>query len=699
MPFDPYVYHPYSHGPNWAAAGIAPFFDLLLGFFIWVIGLGSPSKQTIDTVGAFFPAILGALTTIPVYFIGKELFNKKAGLLAAALIAILPGQFLLRSLLGFTDQHVAETLFSTLTMLFLIMAVKSSKQKGLSFESMYGKRWEVIGKPLMYSLLAGIALGCYLLSWVGGGLFIFIIFVYFIIQFIIDHLRAGSTNYLCIVGAFTFLVALLIIVGASGQYPGGNLQVASLVIGILVFLALGGLSAVMASRRVRQVYYPPVLAALAGIGWGALYLIYPSLLNSIVDKLRVFAPTIELRTISEAKGLPLSSIWDPTSPGWNAFTTGLPLALIALAIVLYMVVREGSADKTLLLVWSVIILVAMFSQNRFTYYFAVNVALLAAYLSWRILEFAGLGEASAGMEKEGDRSKKEQAGKEEARIGRKAKRKKTRAQVREPSMFAAKYLRTRFAYSVAAIVAVFFLAFYPNIGGAIDMASRNPEATDDWHYALVWMKENTPEPFGDPDFYYELYERPPAGEWYYPPESAYGVMSWWDYGYWITYIAHRIPNTMPGQANTKMAGLFFTSTDESYANWILDRMDSKYVIIDGLMATLKFYAMATHAGIAQSEFFEVYYTRNQAGQLTPVSLFYPEYYQSMCSRLYNFGGQRWDPFDDWIEDSYDDSTGDYREKIQAISYVEMRDANGDIYKEISGVERFTTYEMASIGSS
>jgi len=61
-----------------------------------------------------------------VYFIGKHLHNRGTGLLAALIIATLPGQFLSRSLLGFTDHHVAETLFSTATILFLMLALRTS---------------------------------------------------------------------------------------------------------------------------------------------------------------------------------------------------------------------------------------------------------------------------------------------------------------------------------------------------------------------------------------------------------------------------------------------------------------------------------------------------------------------------------------------------------------------------------------------
>ncbi|GAH57017.1 unnamed protein product, partial [marine sediment metagenome] len=117
--FDPYMLYPGGGGgPG------RPFFDWLVAGIIWLVGLGSPSSHTIDVVGAYVPAILGTLTIIPVYFIGKELFNRWAGILAAALVAILPGEFLNRSLLGFTDHHVAETLFTTVTILFLILAIK-----------------------------------------------------------------------------------------------------------------------------------------------------------------------------------------------------------------------------------------------------------------------------------------------------------------------------------------------------------------------------------------------------------------------------------------------------------------------------------------------------------------------------------------------------------------------------------------------
>ena len=658
--FDPYTLYP--HGQK---VFFAPFYDLLLGFFAWVFGAGSPSTGTIETLGAYFPAILGALVTIPVYFVGKELFNRKVGLIAAALVIILPGQFLLRSLLGFTDHHVAETLFSTLTMLFLILAVKSSKQRGISFNSLLTRDWGALKKPLLYSVLTGIALGFYLLSWVGGAIVVFIIFLFTIIQYLIDHLRGKSTDYLCIIGIPILFIAILLILPFLGQYGWGELQIASLIIGMLVFPALSALSLLLTKRNVKRAYYPLALALLAGIGLAAFHIIAPSVLNSILDQFDWLNPSAWQLTIGEMMPLSLSMAWDE-------FTTSFYLALISLAVVAYFVIREGAADKTLLLIWSLIMLVATVGQNRFAYYFAVNASLLTAYLSWKTVTFVGAKLTSEiGNGGKVVRSEKPQTGKEKAESSKKAKRKRAKERRIGLGTLVTRYPVARYAYVTLAAVVVFFLVFYPNIGMSIDVARQASHPRQDWYDSLIWMRENTPDPFQDADFYYELYERPADGEDYNYPESAYGVMSWCNYGHWITYIAHRIPNANPHQQGAVEAAQFFTAQDISQASELLDELGSRYIIIDILIALHElptepisygtFHGMIEWANKDLNDFFEVYYQEIEPGRHEPIMLYYPKYYQSMSSRLYNFGAEQWDPQEtlviSWTEEELTGNTG------------------------------------------
>jgi oligosaccharyl transferase (archaeosortase A-associated) len=640
--FDPYTRFP--HGQD---VFFAPFYDLLLGFFAWVIGAGSPSTGQIETLGAYFPAILGALVTIPVYFIGKELFNRKVGLFAAALFIILPGQFLLRSLLGFTDHHVAETLFSSLTMLFLILAIKSSNQKQITYNSLMTRDWARLKKPLIYAVLTGISLGLYLLSWVGGFIIVFAILLYAFIQYMVDHARGKSTDYLCIIALPVFFITILLILPFRGQYGMGETQIASLVISMLVVIALSVFSRLFTKWNIKRVYYPLAQVLLSGIAYGVLYLITPSVHDLILSQLDWLSPTGWQRTIGEMMPLSLSLAWEE-------FTTTFYIALISLVVIAYLVIREGASDKTLLLAWSVTILISTIGQNRFAYYFAVNVSLLTAYLSWKAVTLLGARLIPVtGEGEKATRSDKPPPGRDRAKSSKKAKRKKEKERRPGLGTLVTRYPVSRLIYSSVAAIVIFFLVFYPNIGKAIEVASQSSHPRQDWYDALVWMRDNTPDPFQDADFYYELYERPPEGEDYDYPESAYGVMSWCNYGHWITYIAHRIPNANPHQQGAEEAAGFFTEPDISKASEILDEMGSRYIIIDILIALHEMptepVTYGTFHGIVEwarknlNEFLEVYYQEIEPGRYEPITLYYPEYYQSMSCRLYNFGAEKWEP--------------------------------------------------------
>ena len=200
--FDPFTYYPRGTTIPWP-----PFFDWLLAGVIWLVGFGSPSQHLVDVMGVYYPAVLGALTVIPVYFIGKELFNRWVGVIAAGLVAIMPSEFLSRSLLGYTDHHVGEVLFTCLAVLFLILAVKAARNKQLIFEHVRRRDWAVLRRPLIYSLIAGIFLGIYMLTWVGGLFFVLLLFIYFVIQSALDHLKGVSIDHLGIIGALLFLTA------------------------------------------------------------------------------------------------------------------------------------------------------------------------------------------------------------------------------------------------------------------------------------------------------------------------------------------------------------------------------------------------------------------------------------------------------------------------------------------------------------
>ena len=665
------AFDPYALYPGGGVGLYRPFFVFLIAGISRLVSVGPPTLHTMQVVGAVMPAVLGTLALIPVYFIGKELFNRWVGIISAALVAVLPGEFLNRSLVGFADQHMAEVLFSTVTILFLIMAIKRSREREISFSHVLAGDWPTITRPLIYTLVAAIFLGIYLLTWVGGLLLIFIIFAYLVIQFIIDHLRQRSTDYLCIIGTPVFLIAFLMLLPVLG---GGSREMAyraAMLIAIMLPIVLSIISRLMAGRAWKPVYYPLTLVGLAGIALGILYAVNPDLFGYMSGLFGIFSPTGAALTVLEIQGL-------TASMAWGNFNTSFFIAFISLAMLIYVAFKEKSAAKTLFLVWSVIMLMAVLGQRRFGYYYVINAALLTGYFSWKLLDIAGLGRLLTGP-------------KEIVRVAKAFKKKKKTVEKAAQRTFMQP--RGTWVRVIVMGIVVFFLVFFPSLGlwreqptrlwgtggqavyiGFTRYTAERPPIIDEgWYTSCLWLKDNTPDPFNDPGFYYELY--PPRGEFEYP-ETAYGVMSWWDYGHFMMQLGHRIPNANPMQAGADRAGEYFTAQNASTANELLDKWGSKYVAIDNDMATGKFYAMAEWAGKDPDDFYEIYYLPQQGGgQWLP--LYYPTYYNSTAARLYNFDGKAVTPTEAIV-----------------IAYEEKVTGEGDAYKEITDGQQFFTYEEA-----
>ena len=319
--FDPYTYFPYGQ-----TVYFAPLYDLLAGFCAWVAGLGSPTQHTIETVAAYFPAVMGALTVVPVYFIGKTLFNRTAGLIAAAVLGILPGTFLYRSRLGFFDHHVAEVFFSTLTIMFVLLAFKQVGEQPISFRDIRNKHWKAHSKPLLLAALGGVALGSYLVVWVGGLLFVFLLFCFFVVMFIVDHIRKHSTDYISILGIPVFLLAFIIVIPFLGQIAYSELYIVSLLIGLIVLILLPILSKIMDSKKVPRIYFPLSLLGIGVIGFIILYFGFPAIARSIIDKFNVFKPDENGLTISEVRPFLTLGGKFTLAPLWTEFTTGAIIA-------------------------------------------------------------------------------------------------------------------------------------------------------------------------------------------------------------------------------------------------------------------------------------------------------------------------------------------------------------------------------------
>ncbi len=575
-------------------------------------------KHLVDVVGAYFPAVLGALVVVPVYFIGKALVNRWLGLLAAAIIAVLPGEFMGRSILGFTDHHIAESLFSTIVLLFTILAVKSGAERNISLQDVAQRNWSSLNKPVLYAALAGLSLGIYLITWTGSLLFVFIIALYLLVQFVSDHLRSKSGDYLMIVGTVIFFISALMAIPLGATF----LYQVSLPAALVLTLALGLISRWISAKGLKPVYYPVSLTVLGLIALFAFRSFYPSLFHIILIQFSLFSPTgSSAQTTLEMQRMLFPNGQFSWLIAWGNYNITFFTSILMLLVLIHFLVRGARPESNLWLVWSLVILAATLGQRRFGYYLAVNIALLGGYAFWLVLSFAGSRITRL------IRESRPESGKSALKSRRKA-----------PKRRLPLYQLASFGLAGLVGLVALSLSLFWDIKGANDIGQEGRFAPSDaWCNALSWVKNNTPEPFGDPAFYYKEYGS--SADFKYP-SSAYGVAAWWDYGYWITRMAHRIPIANPGQSPEPIRDIarLFMSQDESTAAEAMKKMQASHIIIDYKTVTSIYWAIIVWNQQNMSNFSGIYYIAEtpQDSQLHPVQLFYPEYYRSMAVRLYNF---------------------------------------------------------------
>jgi dolichyl-diphosphooligosaccharide--protein glycosyltransferase len=107
------------------------------------------------TFAALMPAIIGAICSLVIYFIGKDMGGKSIGLLAALFLALAPS-FLQRTSLGFFDTEVPGVLGLLLFMFMFLRAIDGNRS---------------LGSLLKYSLGAAAALAYFITGW-GAAYFI-----------------------------------------------------------------------------------------------------------------------------------------------------------------------------------------------------------------------------------------------------------------------------------------------------------------------------------------------------------------------------------------------------------------------------------------------------------------------------------------------------------------------------------------------
>jgi dolichyl-diphosphooligosaccharide--protein glycosyltransferase len=345
---------PYSGFPRGQNIDTGSFHDYAIGTVAWVAGLGAPSRHLTDVIAAWFPALLGALMVIPVYFLGRNLFSPAAGLIASGLIAILPGTFLWVTRLGNPDHHASEALLSTLLLLLMVKALQATSP------------WRLVA-------LGGLVLGSYLATQAAGAFLVVFVEIWAILQICSNHLRGQSSRLVWIVTVPPLLIAWPIFF-LAGPTLWSNIVSLVLFCGVVSISGAVALSEVLHSRLR---FFLALLVGLLSAATAFLFL-KPQLAKAaiaiVTDRGSEAAQTVgELRPLLTSMGS-FSLV-----PAWAQFTTCWLLAPIALAYIGWRAIKTNSPSHLLFTVWSALMMVASFQYTRNCYYLAPCMALLSGF--------------------------------------------------------------------------------------------------------------------------------------------------------------------------------------------------------------------------------------------------------------------------------------------------------------------------------
>ncbi|UPV74285.1 oligosaccharyl transferase, archaeosortase A system-associated [Halorussus limi] len=642
MPYDPWTYFPFGT----SVGQFGTLYDQLIATAALVVGLGDPSQKTVAMTLLVAPAVFGALVAVPTYFVGKRLGGRPGGLFGVVVLALLPGTFLRRGLVGFADHNIAEPLFQAFAVLAMMVALSVAEREKPVYELLADRDFEALRAPIGYSVLAGIATALYLWTWPPGVLLVGIFGAFFGLKLTADYARGVSPDHLAFVGAISMSVTGLLMLVPLGTLNPSPTKF-SLLQPLLAFAVAAGcvfmawLARQWDARDLSTGLYPATVGGIVLGVVGVVYVAFRPLYNLVHrNLLRIigFGTNAETRTIGEAQPF-LSRVQPQIGIEWYDLIIreyGLMLFTAVLAAV-WMVWRayrsdDHKAEHLLVLVWAAFITAAAFTQVRFNYYLAVPVAVLNAYLLGRVIAWAQFPRPENIADING---------------------------TQVVTILLVVLMVTPVLVTPASIGSSGY-ASVDNTNTAMQAAETSPGDITKWDGSLDWLANSTPAEGdyanannADEMKYYGTF--PQSNSDYEYPQGAYGVMSWWDYGHWITVEGERIPNANPFQEGAETAAKYLLAPNESRANEIIKTLgapseETRYVMVDWKMASVypnaggKFFAPATFKkNVTPSTYYQPIYRQGQNGLQTAFNLRSQKYYDSQMARLYLYHGSRMEP--------------------------------------------------------
>ncbi len=565
-------FDPFTNFPHGSYMHFTPLFDWIFAAVVWIISLGKPTLDSINKIAPFVPAVMGAVIILPVYFLHKEIFKNKLSAILASFFVVISPVFLFRSVLGYADHHVLEVLLSTLSILFLVLALQHGRAK-------QDKKFWIL------AVLCGFSLGLYFLAWTGATMFLFLFFCFLVFYYLSQYFFGHRENWILWLGLTIFFVSFLMILPFFGHpdlfntYMYNIVHVLAFSLGVGAFFMLLLIDRLFLEKGINPKLMPLFFAAAIILLLVSIKIFFPFLFGYLISGVK----EVNTGMVEYAMARELVSEMQPSSFGGLAqgFQMVFIGSLMAIIFAVYEFVKTKKPEFLFLSIWAIFILlmtgmIPLFGQTRFAYYLAPIFSILLAYLLSEMIAF-GWESLQKAKELSNDSPYK-------------------------------KYVN----YGGLSIIFIaFFVLLYPfpfNLDSSFPKSlpyilqpvvynSKLMPASKDRYELTTWLKNNTPDPGVD---YYGFYQEPginkETGEVndYEYPDSSYGVLAVWDLGHMITYYGHRMAIANPfqdGIGRKKSDGsiipgwtTFFLEKNEKTATQYLDDLKARYVIADSASA-------------------------------------------------------------------------------------------------------------------
>jgi len=366
---DPLLNYPLEH-----SGGRKPLMNMMA---IFISQFASPFMDEVDALGLamqFLPALFGALLVFPVYFIGKELFNRKTGLLAAFLIVLIPVHLGSGhgSAFALFDHDSFNLFMIIVTYLFLM---KSLREKDTI-------------KSMIFAALGGISLAGLQMVWVEAEFLFAIIALYAIVQMIVDmvtnKVNIGVPRTLVILMFTGYLLSLPVVIGRTSAI---NLEL-FLCLGVAVF---GALYYFFDKKNIPWTLSLPVVFII-GVG-GLIFLYFVPMIAESIPFVGSLGRISEILYGSGIYGNKVSdTIAEAGTYGMSRTVMSFGPALFWMSWIGFFLIgmdyvrNEHRRDHLLILLLFLVQIWFIFIAGRFINDLVVPVALLGAWMIWFMID-------------------------------------------------------------------------------------------------------------------------------------------------------------------------------------------------------------------------------------------------------------------------------------------------------------------------